>query len=71
MSVNTMTFEQSATLLTSLVKQATGQSAITPTDESEFVSLAQTTLRTNYDIMATAISQVLSRTIFYSEVLSL
>lgn len=66
MSVNTMTFEQSATLLTSLVKQATGQSAITPTDESEFVSLAQTTLRTNYDIMATAISQVLSRTIFSS-----
>lgn len=66
MSVNTMTFEQSATLLTSLVKQATGQTAITPTDESEFVSLAQTTLRTNYDIMATAISQVLSRTIFSS-----
>lgn len=66
MSVNTMTFEQSATLLTSLVKQATGQTAITPTDESEFVSLAQTTLRTNYDVMATAISQVLSRTIFSS-----
>lgn len=66
MSVNTMTFEQSATLLTSLVEQATGQKAITPTDESEFVSLAQTTLRTNYDVMATAISQVLSRTIFSS-----
>ena len=66
MSVNTMTFEQSATLLTSLVQQATGQTALTPTDESEFVSLAQTTLRTNYDVMATAISQVLSRTIFSS-----
>lgn len=66
MSVNTMTFEQSATLLTSLVKQATGQTPITPTDETEFVTLAQTTLRTNYDIMATAISQVLSRTIFSS-----
>jgi len=66
MSVNTMTFEQSATLLTSLVEQATGQKVLTPTDESDFVSLAQTTLRTNYDIMATAISQVLSRTIFSS-----
>lgn len=64
MSVNTMTFEQSATLLTSLVEQATGQKVLTPTDESDFVSLAQTTLRTNYDVMATAISQVLSRTIF-------
>lgn len=66
MSVNTMTFEQSATLLTSLVEQATGQTALTPTNESDFVSLAQTTLRTNYDVMATAISQVLSRTIFSS-----
>ena len=66
MSVNTMTFEQSATLLASLVEQATGQAVLTPTDESDFVSLAQTTLRTNYDIMATAISQVLSRTIFSS-----
>lgn len=66
MSVNAMKFEQSAALLTSLVEQATGQTAITPTDESEFISLAQTTLRTNYDVMATAISQVLSRTIFSS-----
>lgn len=66
MSVNTMTFEQSATLLTSLVEQATGQAALTPTNEADFVSMAQTTLRTNYDVMATAISQVLSRTIFSS-----
>ena len=66
MSVNAMTFEQSAALLTSLVQQATGQTTITPTNEADFVSLAQTTLRTNYDIMATAISQVLSRTIFSS-----
>lgn len=66
MSVNNMTFEQSAALLTSLVEQATGQAALTPTNEADFVSLAQTTLRTNYDIMATAISQVLSRTIFAS-----
>lgn len=66
MSVNEMKFEQSAALLTSLVEQATGQTPLTPTNEAEFVSLAQTTLRTNYDVMATAISQVLSRTIFSS-----
>lgn len=66
MSVNTMTFEQSATLLTSLVEQATGEVPLTPTNEADFVSMAQTTLRTNYDVMATAISQVLSRTIFSS-----
>lgn len=66
MSVNEMKFEQAAGLLTSLVEQATGQKPLTPTNESEFVSLAQTTLKTNYDVMATAISQVLSRTIFSS-----
>lgn len=64
MSVNTMTFEQSATLLTSLYEQATGQTPLTPTNEADFVSLAQTTLRTNYDYLAAAVSQVLSRTIF-------
>ena len=64
MSVNTMTFENAATLLTSLYNQATGQTAITPTSEADFVTMAQTTLRTGYDVMGTAISQVLSRTIF-------
>lgn len=66
MSVNAMEFKQAAGLLTSLVEQATGQTPLTPTNESEFVSLAQTTLNTNYDVMATAISQVLTRTIFSS-----
>lgn len=66
MSVNAMEFKQAAGLLTSLVEQATGQRPSTPTNESEFVSLAHTTLNTNYDVMATAISQVLTRTIFSS-----
>lgn len=66
MSVNNMTFEQSAALLTALVNQATGQAVLTPTDETDFVSVAQTALKTGYDVMATAIGQVLSRTIFSS-----
>lgn len=64
MSVNTMGFEQAATLLTDIVKQATGQSVLTPTDVSSFTSVATTALQVGYDPLVTAISQVLGRTIF-------
>ena len=40
MSVNNMTFEQVSTVLTSIVKQATGQIVETPTDTGSFVSVA-------------------------------
>ena len=61
---STMTFNQAAQLLNAIQTQATGQAALTATDLSEFVSAAQTTLRTGYDPVMQAISQVLSRTIF-------
>jgi hypothetical protein len=64
MSVNTMNFQQIATVLTSIVQQATGQTAITPTNTSEFVSVAQTALALGNDAVMNAISNVLSRTIF-------
>lgn len=64
MSVNTMTFQQIATVLTSIVQQATGQAAITPTNTGEFVSVAQTALAAGNDAVMNAISNVLSRTIF-------
>lgn len=64
MSVNTMNFQQIATVLTSIVQQATGQAAITPTNTSEFVSVAQTALALGNDAVMNAISNVLSRTIF-------
>lgn len=64
MSVNDMSFEQSATLLTSIVSQASGESLITPTDVSGFTTVAQLALKTGYDPLTTAISQVLGRTIF-------
>lgn len=64
MSVNTMTFEQIATVLTSIVKQATGQAVLTPTDTRDFVSVAQVALRADRDAVMNAISNVLGRTIF-------
>ena len=64
MSVNTMTFHQIATVLTAIVKQATGQTVLAPTDTSSFVSVAQTALSAGNDAVMNAISNVLSRTIF-------
>ena len=64
MAVNTMTFNQLATVLNAIVTQATGKAALTATDYSSFVSVAKTGLETGYDPLSTAISQVLSRTIF-------
>lgn len=55
---------QSAELLANIAEQATGQAVIAPVTASEFVSVAQTALKAGYDPLMTAISQVLSRTIF-------
>lgn len=64
MSVNTMTFQQIATVLNSIVHQATGQNVITPTNTAEFVSVANTALSLGNDVVMNAISSVLFRTIF-------
>lgn len=64
MAVNTMTFNQLATVLTSIVGQATGKNNLTATDTSSFVSVGKLGLETGYDPLCSAISQVLSRTIF-------
>lgn len=64
MATNDLTFSQTATVLNSIVKQATGQTAQLPTNTAEFVSVAQTALKAGYDPVLNAISQVLSRTIF-------
>lgn len=63
-SVNNLSFNQLSTVLNSIVSQATGVSQIAPTNTSEFVSVAQTALKTGYDPVINAISQVISRTIF-------
>ena len=60
-----MTIEQVSTVLNAIVEQATGkQPTIQVTDTSSFVTVAQTALKTGYDTVLQAISQVLSRTIF-------
>lgn len=64
MSVNTMTFQQIATVLNSIVHQATGQNTITPTNTAEFVSVANTALSLGNDVVMNAISSVMARTIF-------
>mgnify|MGYP000322122017 FL=1 len=70
-SVNELNFNQVSTLLTSIVKQATGQSVLAPTNTSDFVSVATTALKNGVDPVMSAITQMVARTIFsirpYSE----
>lgn len=63
-SVNDMIVYQASTVLSSLVQQATGQQVITPTTPGEFVSVATTALKTGYDPILNAMSQMWGRTIF-------
>lgn len=63
MSVNTMDIEQAYTLITALHEQATGETALTPTDLSSFISVAQKTLQAGTEKVINALSIVLARTI--------
>lgn len=64
MAANDLTINQISTVLGEIVGQATGSKPMAVTDTSSFVTVAQIGLKTGYDTLATAISQVLSRTIF-------
>ena len=65
MAANEMSFNQIATLLNAIQAQATGvQPAAVALNTRDFVTQAQTVLKTGYDPIGQAISQVLSRTIF-------
>lgn len=63
-SVNDMIVYQAGTILSSLVQQATGQKVIEPTTPGEFVSVATTALKTGYDPILNALSQMWGTTIF-------
>ena len=63
MSVNTLTFQQSSAVLNSLVRQATGRSAVIST-EADFISVAQTALTLGKDVIFNELSNVLAKTIF-------
>lgn len=62
--MDNLNFNQLATVLNAIVKQATGQTPATAVDTSSFVSVATTALKTGYDPIINAVSQVLSKTIF-------
>ena len=61
---NDLTFNQMSTILNAILLQATGINSISVTDTSSFVTAGQEALKAGYDTLGTAISQVLSRTIF-------
>lgn len=63
-NVNDMIVYQASTVLNSLIQQATGQSTITASTPGEFVSVAQTALKTGYEPILNAMSQMWGRTIF-------
>lgn len=64
MSVNQLQIEDIYQILNSLHTQATGRSAIAPTDTSEFVSMATATLAAGTDPVYNALMQMVGRTIF-------
>lgn len=64
MAANDLSFNQLATVLAEITSQATGAKEVTPINTMDFVTVGTTALKTGYDPLATAISQVLSKTIF-------
>lgn len=63
MAANVLTYNAIGTILNQIVTQATGKAVITPTNTSEFVTVAQTGLLAGYENLMGSISQVLSRTV--------
>lgn len=61
---NDLTFHQLSTILNAIVGQATGSTAQAIVNTSDFVSVGTTALKSGYDPILNAISQVLSQTIF-------
>lgn len=61
---NDLSFTQVSAILNEIQSQATGRATIAAVDSASFITSAQTALKTGYDPLMNAISQVLSRTIF-------
>lgn len=62
--MNTLTIEQTSAVLNDVLAQVTGTKTIGTVTPENFVSVATTVLKQDYDVTLKAISQVLSRTIF-------
>lgn len=64
-SVNEMGFNQVAATLNAIQQQVTGQTELAPINNTnDFISVANTVLRSGFDPVMNAISQLVSRTIF-------
>lgn len=64
MAINFMDTVQISTVLNAIVAQAAGKAALATVDTKDFVAVAKVGLEAGYDKLVTAISQVLSRTIY-------
>lgn len=64
MPANELNINQVSTILNAVVKQATGNTALATVDGNNFATVAQLPLKIGYDPVISAISQVLSSTIF-------
>lgn len=64
MPANELSINQVSTILNAVVKQATGNTALTTVDGNNFATVAQLPLKIGYDPVIKAISQVLTSTIF-------
>lgn len=64
MAVNDLTVTQASTILNGIMEQATGRGALAALDGSNFATVAQMALKTGYDVVTGAISQMVGRTIF-------
>lgn len=61
---NDLTFTQISTILNAILTQANGIAPLAVVDTSTFVAAGEEALKAGYDTLGTAISQVLSKTIF-------
>lgn len=64
MAANEMSFNQISTILNSIHAQATGTQSAAAINTAGFIAQANAVLKTGYDPIMQAVSQVLSRTIF-------
>lgn len=64
MSVNTMDFNQAATILNGIRNQVTGKTGLAPIDDRDWVTVATETLAAGTDPVINAITQLVGRTIF-------
>ena len=66
MAVNELNFAQTSAVIKEVAEQSSGQKVLAPVDTSSFTSVAQLALKSGYDNVMNAISQILSRTIYSS-----